>query len=253
MYLRRLIVVVYLISCISLVGYSEDQNSFSSASAQNAYDRLVTAEHWREARAACETLAGYGEEALPLVIKGTMHNKSRVRQFCYEIIYERFHSNPRTFDVMIRGLEDENSWISYLCAFHLGEHGIKQAAKPLKACIERSDRDELTRYAAAKSLAEIGDDSVAAMLYIGLGSDDHYTRHLSNIGIKALTGKDLTEFGYESPWEGAFVSGPNVAEFKGHPIEKAKRKLERWKAIVAFLEWLETEHPDLFKKLEEVW
>ena len=91
------------------------------------------------------------------------------------------------------------------------------------------------------------------MLYAGLGSEDHYTRYLSNIGMKALCGKDLTDFDYEGPWEGAFVSGPAVARMKGQPIEKAKRRSGRWQAIVRFLEWLEKDNPELFKRLDNLW
>ena len=91
------------------------------------------------------------------------------------------------------------------------------------------------------------------MLYKGLGSDHHYTRYLSNIGIKALAGKDLTSFGYGGPWEEDAVSGPVVIRTMGHPIKKAENKLERWKAIVAFLKWLKADRPKLFRRLEEVW
>ncbi len=65
-------------------------------------------------------------------------------------------------------------------------------------------------------------------LWSGLGSDDPYTRYLSNLGARGLTGKDLSEFEYKGPWEGAFVSGPVVGTAQGQPIMKAQKRVERW-------------------------
>jgi hypothetical protein len=135
----------------------------------------------------------------------------------------------------------------------LGENGIVKARKALKACIKDKSKDVKTLYAAAKSLAELGEQDVMVRLYTGLGSDDHYTRYLANIGIKALCERDLSDFGYEGPWEGASVLGPRVVRTQGHPIEKAKKRVGRWKAIVAFLKWLEKEKPELFKELDNLW
>lgn len=220
---------------------------------QKTYTDLTLSDHWRKAKAASDKLVELGEEALPTVLKGTRHEKRVVREHCYQILQSQFTGHDEAIDAMITGVNDDESGISYACAFHLGEHRLAKVKSALAACVKDSSKDDKTRYAAAKSLAELGDHEVMTMLYTGLGSEDHYTRYLSNIGVKALCGKDLTNFGYRSPWEGAFVSGPAIMRAQGQPIEKAKRKLERWQAIVEFLGWLEKEKPDLFKELDTVW
>ncbi len=220
---------------------------------ETAYNQLVSASDWRDAKAASAKLSEFGDEALPLILKGTKHDERMTREYCYEILRSKFQEHPRAIKRIIDGLKDDVSMISYPCAFHLGGTSSAEAKEALSACMRDKSGDSKTRYAAAKSLAQLGDDSVMAMLYVGLGSDDHYTRYLSNIGIKALTGRDLSDFGYASPWEGAFVSGPAVGRVKGQPIEKAKRSFERWQAIVGFLEWLKADRPRLFQKLEEIW
>lgn len=223
------------------------------SSAHVVYGKLIAADDWKPAQAAANQLAKLGREALPLVLQGTRHPRDMVREYSYQVLQRRFPTDPKAIDAIIRGLKDTRSGISYPCAFHLGEHRLKQAAEALRQCVRDEDAQGRTRYAAAKSLAEIGDDDFFVMLYVGIGSDDHYTRYLSNIGIKALTGRDLTDFGYRGPWEGAAVLGSAVVRVKGQPMEKAQRKLERWQAVVAFLEWLRSDCPALFKKLEQMW
>lgn len=220
---------------------------------ENAYNELASADHWRKAKAAAEKLGAFGEAALPVILKGTKHETRMTREYSYGILRAKFPKHSKSIQAIIDGLNDKDSMISYPCAFHLGENRIAKAKNALKACMNDESQGQKTRYAAAKSLAELGDQDVMVMLYTGLGSDHHYTRYLSNIGMKALCGKDLTEFGYQGPWEGARVSGPAVARMKGQPIEKAKKRLGRWQAIVMFLEWLEKEKPEVFKELDSLW
>lgn len=243
-----IVIVPAVILCLNVIG-AEDLD----ADIEKAYSELTSATHWRQAKDASEKLGSYGEDALPFLLKGTKHQDKLIRQFCYEIIQSEFGDYPKGIQAIINGLNDDNSMVSYPSAFYLGQHRIKKAKSALQSCIQDKEKDDRTRYASAKSLAELGEKDVMVMLYIGLGSDDHYTRYLSNIGIKALCGKDLTDFGYEGPWEGAFVSGPAVMKMKGQPIEKAKRRLDRWQAIVDFLEWLKKDKPKLFNELDNLW
>ena len=229
-----------------------DESSFgnSGSELESAYADLVSADHWRKAKAAAERLGSFGDAALPAILRGTQHEASMVREYCYELLRSRFPKHPNSVAANIRGLRDKEPMISYPCAFHLGN--VAEAREALAACVADGARDGKTRYAAAKSLAELGDEKVMTMLYSGLGSDDHYTRYLSNIGVKALCGKNLVDFGYEGPWEGSFVSGPAVYRVQGQPIDKAKKRLGRWQAIVRFSEWMEKAKPDLFKELDDL-
>ena len=92
---------------------------------------------------------------------------------------------------------------------------LEAGREPLRALLARGELPERLRAAAQKSLGELGELQMAPALWWGLGSDDAYTRYLSNLGMRGLTGRDLMEFGYTSPWEGAFVSGPNVVTMQG--------------------------------------
>lgn len=225
----------------------------SADDVQNAYTELTSADHWRKAKAASDKLGTLGVAALPAILKGTTHEQRMVREYSYQLLRSEFPKHQNAIEAILYGLNDKESIVSYPCAFHLGENRITEAKTALQTCMKDESKDDRTRYAAAKSLAELGDHEVMVMLYAGLGSDDHYTRYLSNIGIKALCGKDLTDFDYEGPWEGAFVSGPAVMRMTGQPIEKAKRISERWQAILKFLEWLEKAKPELFKELDNLW
>ncbi len=215
---------------------------------QKAYTELTLADHWRKARAASDKLSTFGEAALPTILEGAKNEKRMVREHCYEILRSKFPKHEKSIQAIIDGLNDNDPRISYLCALHLGAHHIAKAKKALETCVKDKSKGDRTRYAAAKSLAELGDQEVTAMLYKGLGSEDYYTRSLSNIGIKALSGKDLTDFGYEGPGEGAWIISGVEALGEGQVIEKAKRRVRRWQAIVLFLEWLKKEKPELFKR-----
>ena len=223
--------------------------SASQKDIQKAYTELTLADHWRKARAASDKLSTFGEAALPTILEGAKNEKKMVKEYCYEILRSKFPKHDKSIQAIIDGLNDNNPKISYPCAFHLGVHHIVKAKKALKTSLKDKSKDVLTRYAAAKSLAELGEQEVMTMLYEGLGSEHHYTRYLSNIGIKALSGKDLTDFGYEDPWEGASVLGGVVGLSKSDPIVRAKRIVRRWQAIVLFLEWLKKEKPELFERI----
>ena len=177
-----------------------------------------------------------------------------MRAICHEVLRDGFATDERALAVIVAGITDEAAWkIAYPDAFHLGEHRIESARAPLKALLEVEGVEELVHYAAAKSLGELGDLDVAVMLWKGLGSEFPYTRYLANLGMKGLAGKDLSDFDYEGPWEGAFVSGPAVGTVQGQPIEKAEAHVRRWEAVVRLTRWLKGERPDVFERLETTW
>ncbi len=225
----------------------------SEKDVEKAYAELTSASQWREAKAASDRLTAFGETALPTLLKGTKHEGKLVRQCCYDVLRSKFPRHEKSIQAIISGLNDKEQSICYPCAFHLGEHRIAEAQAALERCLKDESKEVITHCAAAKSLAELGCREVTVFLYTGLGSDYHYTRYLSNIGIKALCGKDLTDFGYQGPWEGAMVSGPAVYCVQGQPLRKAQNVLGRWQAIVKFLQWLEKDKPELFKELDRLW
>lgn len=224
---------------------------FEQDTPEKAFRDLVDADHWRKRNAARDRLIEFGDEAFDLVLEGSEHKDIEVRATCFEILRDRYSKAPETIAALLRGLRDENrTYVAYPAAFHFGEYELEEGREALLQILSEDETDERTRFAAAKSLGELGAVEVTVLLWTGLGSDDGYTRYLSNLGMKGLTGKDLTSFEYESPWEGAFVSGPAVATTQGQPIRKAENRVSRWTAIVEFTRWLEANQPELFAELE---
>jgi hypothetical protein len=215
------------------------------------YDRFTTAEDWRESQAAGRQLVALGKEGKKLLLRGAEHDEdAAVRRRCWEVLIRDFASDERMLAILANdGLADDDRAIRYMAAFHLGDEKVYGAFRRLRNVIGDPEQDEMTRYAAAKSLAELGDPEGLPLLYDGLGSDWYMPRYLSNLGIRALTGKDLNEFDYDYS-EGAFVSGGVEARTHRRPIEDAERRARRHTAIAAYCRWLKGERPELYKHLE---
>ncbi len=219
--------------------------------AEKAYEELLAAEDFQQAKAAARKLGSLGETGLPFLLEGTKRKSATIRLQCYNTLAKKFPKNPESTKAVIAGLDDSDSSVSYSCAFSLGTNRIAEAKDALIAFRKDTRNGKSGRFAAAKSLAELGHKEIIVILFVGLGSDIHSRRYLSNIGVKALCGKDLTDFGYEGPYEGDFVSG-GVFRGYGHPIEKAKKRLDRCRAVVDFAVWLKKEKPDIFKELDKL-
>ena len=72
-------------------------------------------------------------------------------------------------------------------------------------------------------------------------------RHVGNIGLKALSGKNLEDFeGYHYA-EGAFVIGGIEASSPFDAITSAEKKAQRFQAATAYFKWLKTERPELYR------
>jgi len=218
-----------------------------------AYTELISSTHWREANAARDKLAELGEGALPAVLAGCRHEKALVRRPCYELLRSRFGDHPDAIAAITEALQDTDSIIVVYSAFHLGEKQVHEAEEALRARMADGAATGQVKYAAATALARLGDPSVLVVLLEGVCSEDHYARYYSNMGMKALCGKDLTDFGYSDSFEGDPVTGPAVIRpLQRQPIEVAKWRAARWNAVLAFLEWLQTERPSLYKEVETV-
>ena len=220
------------------------QQLADSERAAMLFRQLVKADDWRERDSTASLLANMGPVALPRLLEGTKYTDSSVRQICLQMLRDHFRGDPKTFAASLNGLKDSNAGIAYECAFFLGKAGNKAAVKPLRELLKH--RDDMQRYAAAKSLAELGDKDVIVTLYWGLGDDNYMPRMLCNVGIKALTGKDLNDFHYDYG-EGACVSGGN--EYKDvypDPIKYAELRVSRFQAMANFCRWLRDDNPQLF-------
>jgi hypothetical protein len=239
----RLHKAVLVVAVVILSNARADQPSAEPDKADAFFKQLVAGKDWREQDRAAAMLADLGRAALPQILEGTKHTDSKIRRICLKLLRDHFPNDPAAFAVILGGLDDSTDGIAYECAFFLGKTGNKAAIQPLRKVISRKDNWE--RYAAAKSLAELGEKDVIRTLYWGLGDDSYMIRMMSNVGIKALTGKDLNDFSYEYG-EGAFVSGGNEYRAALRPIHDAELKASRFQAVAKFCRWLQSEKPELY-------
>ncbi len=212
-----------------------------------------TSSAWAEQSEAAEALMAFGEPAaLALSQSAEDDEEIQVRKACFYWLNHRFLTNPWVQATVIRsGLSDPDPGIRQECAFYLGEHRVYAAYRQLRGAMKAAKPDEeYVRLAAAKSLAELGEADVLPILYEALGSDRYMHRHMANLGIKGLTGKDLNDFDYNYG-EGAFVSGGVESTYLDiHGIEYAEKKARRFRALASYCRWLKATHPRYYKYLD---
>jgi hypothetical protein len=211
---------------------------------------------WQAERAAAEKLVAFGFPATNYLMMTAEDEESsrKVRYSCYYWLTHAFADDEFVQAEIIRsGLIDPDAGIRYLCAFFLGQHKVYRSFVALRKAMEKAAKDgdsARVRLAAAKSLAELGEPDVLPILYHALGSDRYMERHMANLGIKGLTGKDLNDFDYNYG-EGAFVSGGvEMTYLDIHGIEDAEKKAHRFRAIAAYSRWLKQAHPEYYKYLD---
>jgi hypothetical protein len=221
-----------------------------------AMERLIKADDWRKARAAKKELAAIGKPALHLIEHhAKRHDDDQVRLYCYELIIEQFGDEPNVFETIAHnGLMDESDAIRYHCAWHSGALKIYGAHRRLRWLMEDAKQDDHTRNAAAKSLAELGEPDVIVELVKSMQSDHYMPRYMANVGAKALTGKNLNDFGGYEYSEGAFVSGDvELMMMNPYPVDVHEMKSKRHAAIAEYCKWLEKHRPEVFKHLYAPW
>ncbi len=189
----------------------------------------------------------YYGDSLPYLFQETLHKNDDNRKIAYDTIIKKFHRDPNAIPIILRGIYDSNRMIAYNCALQLGNYKIQQAVGPLWACCLDQSLNEEIKYAAAKSLAKLGDEHIYMMLCGGLGSNNPRVRSLCNQGVKILSGRNPTNFGYKDPLEGAAWMPALTLPTRGC-LEDAQVKAERWQAIVEYLEWLRAEKEHLYNK-----
>jgi HEAT repeat protein len=220
-----------------------------------AFQRLASAKDWREEAAAVKDLVAFGDKALPIVEHSAIrHSDVKVRRICYQILTKTFiQDTTAARTVATDGLRDMDDEIRYCCAFCLGEHKVYNAHRLLRIVLEDKSASDQIRLAAAKSLAELGEVDVIRELYYALGDDHYMPRYLGNLGIKALSGKDLNDFDGYQYGEDAFVSGGREAEVALDAVSESSHKAKRFRALASFCQWLKEQRPELYKHLSEGW
>jgi HEAT repeat protein len=221
---------------------------------QNAFDKLVRAAtdtDWPSELAARKELASLGQQAAPRLIEAARsHGEARVRRTCYQLLTDAFTKDERAVATLVRfGLRDQDPGIRYHCAFLLGDLKVQRANQALRDALEGATGkdDEFFRYTVSKSLAQIGNADVLPTLFAAVSDDSFMARHVGNIGLKGLSGKNLEDFeGYQYA-EGAVVLGGIEVLSGFDAITSAQKKAQRFQAATAYFKWLKTERPELYK------
>jgi hypothetical protein len=220
---------------------------------QTALGKLVqaaTGTDWPSELAARKELTALGQEAVPKVAEAARrHEVVRVRRACYELLTDAFAKDERAVDTVVRyGLHDQDPGIRYHCAFLLGDLKVHRADRALRTALEGATGkdDEFFRYTVSKSLAQLGQADVLPALFAAVSDDSFMTRHVGNIGLKALSGKNLEDFeGYRYA-EGAIVIGGLEFASGFDAITCSEKKAQRFQAATAYFRWLKTERPELY-------
>lgn len=211
-----------------------------------------TAEHWQARSAVAKQLQDRGEEAVTVWLY-LLEQQPDDQQIHKDVFYHfriQAPNHPRLKEYVLRcGLNSANAAIRYESQFHAGTQHWHAAAPVLWTQMIDRKQTDWTRFVAAKSLGEMGDVRSLRTLIEAVQNERYMPRHFGNIGLKALCGKDLTDFDYNYG-EGAFVSGgvePRMAN--PDPLSEADIKAKRFTALRDFLQWLQKEKPELYDGL----
>jgi HEAT repeat protein len=220
---------------------------------QTAFNKLVRAytnKDWPSEIAARTELASLAQAAVPKVTEAARsHGEARVRLACYELLTSAFAKDERAIDTVVQyGLNDQDHGIRYSCAFLLGDLKVHHAEPALRAALKGATGkdDEFLRCTLSKSLAQLGEADVLPTLFAAVSNDSFMFRHVGNIGLEGLSGKNLEDFEGYHYGEGAIVIGGIEALTPGDAITSAEKKAQRFQAATAYFKWLKSERPELY-------
>ncbi len=257
--MRASAVLAFVVFCAAGVqacpAASGDVESNNSAQSQREeiraeINKLADAEDWRETKEIKQTLVRFGEPAHALILKHAWKSESeRTRLACFQIATEHFPKAAQEI-VIERGLEDNDANVRYHCAWHCGEAMLYESHRALRQMMDDQLQPAFIRNAATKSLAQLGEADVINQVIMLLSSNRVDHRMAGNAAAKALTGKNLEDFGDYQQLEGSAISGNvELVIEPSHVATAFEHSSKRLKAIADFLRWLEKEKPKIFKHL----
>lgn len=217
-----------------------------------ATEKFQQADHWRDRSDRGKELVPLGEPAVAamLVVLRSGDNQ-RLRRDALQWLRKQHPTQADVKDfILTEGLTSSDFTIRYESLWHVGEHRWTEAREALFKQMRYDHNEDWHRFVAAKSLGELGDTRALRTLIEAAQHDRYMPRHFGNIGLKALTGKSLDDFGNYNYGEGAFVSGGREAMLMNpDPLASATTLAQRYAASRDFLQWLQTERPMLYETL----
>lgn len=221
------------------------------AEVQAVTDRFVRTQAWRDRNAIGKELAALGEQATPaMLVVLQSASDPRVARDALRWLRKYAPEHPLTKDfILTEGLTSPDFTIRYESLWHVGEQHWDESRDRLYVQMRDYQSEPYFRFVAAKSLAELGDTRSLRTLIEAVRNDRYMPRHFGNLGLQALTGKSLNDFGYDYG-ENAFVSGGVEATMLNpDPFETAETLAERHIACRDYLKWLRDQKPELYEAL----
>ncbi len=207
-----------------------------------------------QAKNAWETLLKQGDHgALALISLSRSTQNKGLRSAVIGTLCATFGSYPWVKEyILTEGLHSSESFIGYTCLYCVGEQRWDEAHNLLLAKMQGRHEEDQHRFAAAKSLAQLGDlRSLPTLIEAALHRDYYYSRRCGNIGLAALTGKSLNDFNYQDR-EGVNLSGGvEIRDGRFDAVKELKTRLRRHAACHEYLKWLQEERPALYAALAE--
>lgn len=200
--------------------------------------------------AAAQELQSYGDAAAFLVSELARSTSNRnVLEDCYAflLLNQGFAKHPATRELVVtHGLDSEVHSITYQCVWYAGHYRVVESRELLFHLMLNHQLDRNTRSLAAQSLGQLGDFRAFGPLLEACRSD-YYARRLSgNVGLKGLTGKNLSDFGDYRLLEGDALGGALLPSPVTDSLDLAYWQATRFTALRDYLGWLKQEHPDWY-------
>ncbi|WP_435018637.1 HEAT repeat domain-containing protein [Tundrisphaera sp. TA3] len=215
-------------------------------------EAFLATKEWSEVLQHGGQLALFGDRAVQAVAEALRRKDldERTVRDCYQWLLQRFPEHRLTIRIAIGGCSRTDvAGIRYECVFFLGQHRVYGAHRALRRVLEDHKLDEMIRYTAAKSLAELGEPDAIRTLYEAAGSHSYMHRYVAHIGFLAIAGKSPDDFGGYQYGEGTAVSGGIEYQMAIDGITLAERRAGRYRALADFCAWLKAERPHLYKHL----
>lgn len=221
---------------------------------QSAFDKLVrgvTETKWSSELEARNELTSLGQKVVPKLAEAARnHSEFRVRRACYDLLTSTFAKDEQAIDAVIQyGLRDQDAGIRYICAFLQGDLKVYKAKQALRSALQGATGkdDEFFVYTVAKSLAQLGEADVLPALFTAVSDDSAMTRHVGNIGLKGLSGKNLEDFEGYHYFEGTSVIGGFEVSTGFDAITSVENRAQRFHAATAYFRGLKSERPELYE------
>lgn len=215
---------------------------------REATNRFVEGKRSRAWNFLGKELAAHGDAAVTSLLTILQTDaEPGLLEDSFSVLRKNFPAHVATKEyILTQGLRSPHAGIRQGSLFHVGDQKWAEGREELW---NRIKTDPTQRYLAAKSLGELGDVRALPTLFQAVQQGSYFPRHWGNLGLKALTGKSLEDFGYRYG-EGAFVSGGKEMMFLNpDPFEAMDYRARRYTACRDYLKWLRDERPELYAAL----